>query len=97
MLSVALSRNTYTPCARLDAEALRLEAEPIVAAVGPPICDHCVDEIVAPPLPVALPVSVTEFVGSVIVCALPAPTVGGVKVGGGPAELTVTVTEEVAV
>jgi hypothetical protein len=51
-----------------------------------------VEAIVAPPFPVAVPVSVAVLTGNVIVCALPASTVGGAT-----AAFTVTLTVAVDV
>src|SRR5579872_6517380 len=57
-------------------DVLRLPAETIVGVFGPLTRDHSVEVMVAPPLPVALPVRVVDVVGRVIVCVFPALTVG---------------------
>src|SRR4029077_5025532 len=63
------------------------------AVFGPLVCDHVVDVIVAPPLPVAIPVNVTVLTGNVIVCAVPALTVGG-TFGGFTVMVTVAVLDK---
>jgi hypothetical protein len=66
----------------------------MVAITGPLVSVHAVLLIVAPPFPVAEPVSVTELTGSWIVRSLPALTVGGTFTGGATA-CTVIVTAAV--
>ena len=66
----------------------------MVAVTGPLVSVHAVLLIVAPPLPVAVPVRVAELTGSWIVRSLPALTVGGTLTGGGAA-CTVIVTAAV--
>jgi len=90
LLSVADNWNIYTPCINPLTLVLRFEADPMVAVLGPLISDHAVDTIVAPLLPVAVPVNVTVLTGNVIVCAVPAFTVGGTLAG-----FTVIVTVDV--
>jgi len=86
-LSVADNWNVYTPAINPVTVVDKLDADVIVAVFGPLVCDHVVDTIVAPLLPVAVPVNVTVLTGNVIVWAVPALTVGGIV-----AALTVTVT-----
>jgi hypothetical protein len=91
-LSVAFSWNTYVPAVvSPDTLVVKLGAAAIEAVTGPLTSVHAVVLIVAPPLPVAVPVSVTELTGNWIVCALPALTVGGIL-----AACTVIVTVAVA-
>ena len=60
---------------------LVLEALPIIAVFGPLVSDQFVDEILAPPLPEAVPDRLTELVGNVMACDVPALTVGGTNAG----------------
>ena len=80
--------NPVTPVDKFDAAAK-------FAVTGPLTSVQAVLLIVAPPLPAAVPPSVTALVGSWIVCALPALTVGGTLAGGAAAS-TVIVTVAVA-
>jgi hypothetical protein len=73
---------------------VRLDAADRTAVEGPLTCVHAVLEIVAPPLPDAVPVKLTVEVGNVIVCAEPALTVGATST---TAAFTVIVTVEVEV
>ena len=90
LLSVAISWNVYTPCTRSITAVDKLPGELTIAIFGPLASVQETDEIVAPPLPLAVPVSVTEFNGRVMVWLGPALTVGGIFAG-----FTVTVTVEV--
>jgi len=78
LLSVADNWNVYTPAIKPLTVVDNADADPIVAVFGPLISDHTVDTIVAPLLPVAVPVNVTELTGSVMICAKPALTLGGI-------------------
>src|SRR5258708_3597554 len=92
LLSVAASWKTYVPCTRPETTVLRLEGELIIAVLGPLTWVQPPDTIVQPLPAVAVPDKVSELVGSVIVWALPALTVGATA-----AAFTVTVTVELAV
>jgi hypothetical protein len=70
---------------------VRLGAAAIVAVTGPLTSVHAVLLIVAPPLPVAVPLNVTELTGNWIAWALPAFAVGATF-----AAVTVIVTVDVA-
>ena len=59
----------------------RLDGVLITATAGPLSWVQETDETVAPPFPVAVPVSVTELDGRVMVCVEPAFTVGGIFAG----------------
>ena len=56
----------------------RPDADVMAAVLGPLVWIQTVVEIVAPLVPAAIPVSVAELVGSVMVWLLPALTIGGV-------------------
>jgi hypothetical protein len=89
LLSVAVSVNTYVPATvNPDIAVLTVEGEAIDAAAGPEASFQLTVVMVAPLFPVADPDRFAELVGSVIVGALPALTVGATL----PAALTVTVT-----
>ena len=53
----------------------------MVAVLGPLLWFQTVDEMVAPPFPVAVPVSIVESAGKVMVWVEPAFTVGGIFAG----------------
>jgi hypothetical protein len=59
----------------------------MVDVAGPLTCVQAVDVMLAPLVPTAVPASVTELAGNVMICADPALTTGGVFAG-----LTVMVT-----
>jgi len=67
LLSVADNWNVYTPAINPVTLVLRFEADPIIAVLGPLVSVHIVETIVAPLLPVAVPVNVAVLTGNVIV------------------------------
>src|SRR5579859_4181125 len=78
LLSVAVNVNTYAPGAVSPVTVVvRFAAVVMTPVTGPLVWVQAVELMVAPPLPVAVPVRVTVLVGRVIVWPLPALTVGG--------------------
>ena len=65
-----------------------VEVEPgevMVAVDGPLACVHVYELMVAPLVPAAVPDTVTELAGSVMIWPALTETVGGVLAGGGAA------------
>jgi len=93
LLSVADNWNVYTPATKPITVVDNADDDVIAAVFGPLVCVHAVDTIVAPPFPVAVPVNVIVLTGNVIVCVVPALTVGG-TFGGFTVIVTVAVLDK---